>query len=372
MYSKSIIAFALAGLVASQPLQHHAHKREAEPEPVDVYVTELFTAYVTAGGPAPIKTAVAEVADAAAPVAAAVSSVAQQASAPAVPSSVVTVAVPPAATSSSSAGAAASSGSVPNVGAGSAGALGISYSPYNSDGSCKSADQVKSDLAPLSGYRVIRLYGVDCNQVANVYNALSPGQQLFLGVFYMDSIVQAIQTMHDGMNGDWSKVHTVSIGNELVNDGKASVEQVGQYVATGKAALTSLGYTGPVVAVDTFIAVINNPGLCAYSDYMAVNAHAFFDSDVTADQAGEWALQQIDRVWFACSGAKSVLISESGWPSRGEPNGMAVPSPQNLQTAISSLKSYIGNDVLLFTAYNDFWKSPGAFDTEQYWGILNV
>jgi exo-beta-1,3-glucanase (GH17 family) len=392
MIAKSVISLALAGLVACQPLHgHHVHKREAAPEPVDVYVTDFFTSYVTVGfvPPTPTPVAPAPTTSSAAPAdtpvgdaannfaAAAESSVSSSTySPPAVsiaPTSLVTVVTTSSSSSSTpastSAAPAASSASAPAAGVGSGGSTGITYSPYNADSSCKSASQVQSDLAQLSGYEVIRLYGVDCNQVGNVYNALASNQKLFLGVFYMNEIQSSIQSMASQMNNDWSKVYTVSIGNELVNDGEATPAQIGQYVATGRSALQSAGYTGPVVSVDTFIAVIENPDLCQYSDYMAVNAHAFFDGTVTADQAGPWALEQIQRVWTACGGAKSVLISESGWPSVGGNNGVAVPSPDNLQAAISSLKSSVGSDVILFSSYNNLWESPGAYGCEQYWGI---
>jgi exo-beta-1,3-glucanase (GH17 family) len=64
------------------------------------------------------------------------------------------------------------------------------------------------------------------------------------------------------------------------------------------------------------------------------------------------------------------MITESGWPSAGENNGVAVPSQDNQDAAISSLKSSIGNDVLLFQSFNNLWKSPGYLNVEQWWGIF--
>lgn len=60
------------------------------------------------------------------------------------------------------------------------GALGMVYSPYNSDGTCKDAGAVKSDLAKLSNYEVIRIYGTDCNQVPNVLAAIAPTRRSLL------------------------------------------------------------------------------------------------------------------------------------------------------------------------------------------------
>jgi exo-beta-1,3-glucanase (GH17 family) len=375
----ALTAISLVASVIAQPINHvhHAHKRDAEPEPVNEYVTVQVTQFVTANGAAPTTTAPAPAATsdvAAAPVVNAVANNSPDAGSPGTTLVTVassTAAAGGAASTPSSAPASSGSNGSPGGSSGSSGAFGLSYSPYTSSGDCKTAGEVQSDLAQLTGFNVIRIYGTDCNQVANVLNALAPGQQLFVGIFDMGSIPSELQTIHDACNGDYSRIHTISIGNELVNSGQASPSQVGAFVSQARGILGGLGYTGPIVAVDTFIAVINNPELCQYSDYMAVNAHAFFDGGVTADQAGSWALQQIQRVYSACSGSKSVLISESGWPSQGESNGVAVPSPANLQAAISSLKGTIGNDVILFSAFNDLWKAPGYLDVEQYWGILD-
>ncbi|SMN22405.1 similar to Saccharomyces cerevisiae YGR279C SCW4 Cell wall protein with similarity to glucanases [Maudiozyma saulgeensis] len=254
---------------------------------------------------------------------------------------------------------------------GSSGVKGVTYSPYNSDGSCKSASQVSSDLAQLTGYPTIRLYGVDCNQVANVLQAKSSSQNVFLGIFDVSQIQSAVDTMKAAIDqyGSWDEVVSVSVGNELVNGGEATPAQVGQYIDTGRAALKAAGYTGPVVSVDTFIAVINNPDLCQYSDYMAVNAHAFFDKNTVASDSGSWLLQQIQRVWTACDGAKDVVITESGWPSQGQTYGVAVPSKDNQKAAVSAITSSCGDSTYLFTAFNDLWKADGEYGVEKWFGI---
>uniref|UniRef100_A0A060T559 ARAD1B07854p n=1 Tax=Blastobotrys adeninivorans TaxID=409370 RepID=A0A060T559_BLAAD len=363
---------ALASLAIAQPM-HHVHKRE----PDVVVVTEHYTKMVTvvagqqqqqqqqqqtsvAPSPEPQPTTMKVVAAAK-----------QDDSGSSAAASSASSQAPASSQAASSAPAASSSSSGSSGSSGSTGGTGISYTPYSDNGGCKSADEVKSDLSSLQDYSIIRLYGVDCSQVENVANAIGDNQKLFLGLFDMGSIENDIDSMYKQLGNSWDKVDTVSVGNELVNGGQASVEQVGQYVQTAKSKLSSLGYNGPVVAVDTFIAVINNPGLCDHSDYMAVNAHAFFDTNTEASQAGSWAQQQVDRVSDACGGSKKVVITESGWPSQGDSNGKAVPSKENQKSAISSLRDHVGDKVFLFTAFNDMWKSPGYLNCEQYWGFLS-
>lgn len=361
--SKLVVAASMAMttlLATAQPVHvHNMHKRQ------DV---EAVTVTVTVGVDAAAATPAEDVAAAVNDVAAAASVVSSAAAAAAVTTTSV-------AAVASSTSAAASSSSSSSSGSFTGGAKGIVYSPYKVGG-CKTADEVKSDIAQLSGYEVIRIYGVDCDQVPNVLAALASNQKVFFGIFDVANIESGLKTIADGVSqhGGWDVVHTISIGNELVNNGQATVDQIAGYISTAKSVLSGLGYTGPVVSVDTFIAVINNPGLCALSDYIAVNAHAFFDGQIKAEDSGKWVLGQIQRVWSACNAQgvqKSVFITESGWPSQGDTNGVAVPSKENQEACVSSIKSIAGDSTILFTAFNDYWKADGPYNAEKYWGVYS-
>ncbi|ODV82423.1 glycoside hydrolase family 17 protein [Suhomyces tanzawaensis NRRL Y-17324] len=335
MLFKSLATAALAASAFAAPLQHQHHQHQER----DV-VTKVVV--VTAGG---------EV------------------------SSVPTT-VPEAPSGSSSSAPSGSDSSVPqpsSSGSFSGGAKGITYTPYSNSGGCKSAQEVASDLKQLSGYEIIRIYGVDCDQVSSVLAGKAAGQKVFAGIFNMNSISSDVQTLASAVKaapGGWDNIHTVSIGNELVNSGQANAGQVAGYVAEGKSALKAAGYSGPVVSVDTFIAVMNNPALCEHSDYIAVNAHPFFDGGIAANNAGKWVLDQIQNVALTC-GSKSVLITETGWPHQGQNNRDAVPSKSNQQAAISDIKSKCGDDVLLFSGFDEAWKADGAYNVEKYWGFLS-
>lgn len=349
----AMVASALAQPVQQQQHQHHQHEKKA-------VVTHTVVVTVGAGANAEVTTLPAISLSVASTITVSSQSVVNNVVPSVVPTGTASGTSTYTATSSTSSSTSSFSGA----------AKAITYSPYASDGSCKSASTVASDLAQLTSFEIIRIYGVDCNQVENVLAALAPGQKLFAGIYYVNAISSGVATLAAAVknNGGWSRVHTVSIGNELVNGGEATTAQVKAYVDEGRTALTAAGYTGSVVSVDTFIAVINNPALCGYSDYIAVNAHAYFDGYVTAEQAGDWVLLQIERVATVCTG-KSVFITETGWPTKGNANGVAVPSTANQKAALASISEKCGNDVTFFTAFNDLWKSDGSYGVEKYWGI---
>jgi len=378
MLFKSVVLGLLAAQVFAQPLEgEHQHKHQHEKKDVKV-VTKVNVVTVTAGYGAEELTSsvVLSTPTNAVSINTDTSSYAAQAkpssfSNPSTFETKVSTTYTPSSTAGSD--STETSDSAPSGGAGAAGAKGITYTPYSDNGGCKTYSEIASELKQISDYDIIRLYGVDCDQVNAVLANKASHQKVFAGIFDVSDISGGIKTLASAVenNGGWDHIDTVSVGNELVNNGQANPSQISSYVKEAKSALESAGYSGPVVSVDTFIAVINNPELCKYSDYMAVNAHAFFDGHYTADQAGKWVLQQIQRVYTACGGDKRVFITETGWPSKGDSNGEAVPSPENQSAAIKSIKDTCGDASTLFTAFNDMWKSPGAFNAEQYWGILN-
>ena len=250
--------------------------------------------------------------------------------------------------------------------------LGVTYSPYNEDNSCKSSSQVSQDLSMLSSYGVIRLYGVDCDQVANVASA-SSSAGLILGIFDLSSIQQAVSTMKSGLKGDWSRVHAVSVGNELVNTGAASAEQVIAAIGTARSALQGAGYSGPVVTVDTMTAMAAHPELCQASDFCAINCHAFFDGNTLPQDAGKFVSDWASKISKLAGSGKKTVVTESGWPTRGGSNGVAIAGQSEHDTAIASLKqAFSGGDLLLYSAFNTLWKqdSGSTYGCEKYWGLM--
>ncbi len=249
---------------------------------------------------------------------------------------------------------------------------GVSYSPYNADGTCKSASQVANDFKIVTEFSIIRLYGTDCDQIPNVLAAVKDkGISLFLGIFDLTKIPSECKAIVEAVNGDWSAINTVSVGNELINNGKASVTEVTAAIDQVRAALGPTGYNGPVVTVDTMTAMKANPELCHASDFCAINCHAFFDGNVPAEGAGHFVLDWAQQVSEA-AGGKTVVISETGWPTRGDTNNKAVPSKENHDKAIASIKQHIPDNLILFSAFNELWKkdSENTHNAEKFWGIL--
>ncbi|RFU30976.1 hypothetical protein B7463_g5352, partial [Scytalidium lignicola] len=397
----AISAIALLQLSVAQPHGHrHEHwrrhqKRDAVATVVDtVYVPEVIvwvdedgnpvstattnvpvpTTFVSSS-PAVVPSATGTPASAPAPAPAQADNAAAVAQAPSPASS---AAASPATSSATSAPAPAYGGGSSAGGSASGSGYGFSYSPYTASGACKTQDQVNTDLAAIgSGYSIVRIYGTDCNQVHTVLSAAKThGFKLFAGVFDIQNLNDEISIIVSAANGDWSQFDTISIGNELVNSGTADAATVVAAIGTARALLKNAGYTGKIVTVDTLVATRQNPILCGASDVCAVNSHPFFDGNTNAEDAGNFLTTQIASLKSVLADANQpILITETGWPSAGQPNGVAVPSPANQQTAITAIKSAFASNpasVILFSTYNDQWKQDSAytFGAEKFWGFL--
>ena len=111
-----------------------------------------------------------------------------------------------------------------------------------------------------------------------------------------------------------------------------------------------IGYKGPISTVPTWVEMMNNPVLCD-ADRVTVNAHPFYDGNVNAAGAGNFinnaVLPNIRRVCAPYSAVKNVIITESGWPSRGANFGAAVPSLANEQAALKSPNCVAGSTKII-------------------------
>jgi len=181
----------------------------------------------------------------------------------------------------------------------------------------------------------------------------------------LSSLNSQITTITQAANGNWANFETIAVGNELVFRGEATVAQVVAAVGTTRTNLRAAGYTGSVVTVDTIATIRANPSLCTTSDYCAVNVHPFYNG-VAASAAGSTIKSQVTALQSVVGTAKSIVITETGWPTQGNAVGNAVPSVANQKTAITSIKNAFSSSVIFYSAFDTLWAAPG----EQHWGIL--
>ncbi|KAK2738557.1 hypothetical protein FQN57_006979 [Myotisia sp. PD_48] len=274
--------------------------------------------------------------------------------------------------------------------------LGVTYAAFRDDGKCKSPEDVMNDFKTIdaNGFDNIRSYGVECNQVPNMLKAARQyKKKLFLGVHDIKNVDKELGVIIEATKKNWADIVGISIGNEEVfralnekRDATAAAKAVITALKRAREILAKEKYTKGIVTVDEVGAVLKHPELCLNSDFCAVNAHPFFNLQLSGPgKSGRFVLDQVNLVKDRMKKErptwdKPVIIMESGWPhggNRGSPAALQ-PNAANQKLALDSLKSAFLRDnkpngeLYLFSAFDEKWKpnNPQTAGVEKFWGVI--
>lgn len=255
--------------------------------------------------------------------------------------------------------------------------VALTYSPYNSDGTCRSADNVYKDLQLIkaSGVSQVRIYGTDCNSLQTVQPACAKlgikiNQGLWIGSSGVTSIDNGVKAIIEyGQKNGWDIFEYITIGNEAIISGFCSVSDLISKIQSVKAQLKAAGYPGLVTTSEPPVTFENHPELCTSSgiDFVGVNPHSYFNSEIEAANSGAFVKGQVDLIKKTC-GTSNVVVTETGYPSNGNANGKNIPSAANQKLAIESILKELNGQVTILSYFNDVWKNPGPYGIEQSFG----
>jgi len=135
----------------------------------------------------------------------------------------------------------------------------------------------------------------------------------------------------------------------------------------------------PVTTNDTWYELMRNPDVMAECDIILANFYSFWepywhdgDGGVPVEKAMQ-ALNYNYQNLCDAVGNKPVIVGEVGWPSDGDPNGLAIPSPENAAFFFLNFASWArANDVPYFSfeAFDEAWKaSYEPSNVGDHWGL---
>ena len=76
--------------------------------------------------------------------------------------------------------------------------LGVTWDAYSDSAHCKLTEEIASDFSRMKGYKIIRIYGTDCDQVPlAVQNALKNGQKLMGGAYIQSNDMNELTSAID-------------------------------------------------------------------------------------------------------------------------------------------------------------------------------
>ena len=253
---------------------------------------------------------------------------------------------------------------------------GLCYGPFrdNQDpdkGVFPSIDEINSDLEFISKVtNSIRTYGSSDNPEKITEICCKYKIKCSLGVWLSKynienrkEIESAIKLSNSGLDC----LDFVIVGNEVLLRQDMSEKELIAFIREVKNKVKV-----PVTTADTWAVWKNSPYLASEVDYILVHIHPYWEG-VNIEDAAKYVIG-IYHDLKALYPNKKIVIGETGWPSKGESKGNAVPSPENQKkffAEFTELAEKEGIEYYYFSCFDEKWKSRDEGKVGGAWGIFN-
>lgn len=166
--------------------------------------------------------------------------------------------------------------------------------------------------------------------------------------------------------GQQNHVDLAIVGSEVLFRGDLSPEQLLTYLDRVKTALPHV----PVTTADTHRHLLEHPEVLQAVDAVFMNHYGYWEG-IGVEQAIP-ALHTAYQELGNSAGRKTIIVSESGWPSCGETIGEAVASPENAQYFLGEFINWAQTNhvpYFYFEAFDEPWKVASEGPQGACWGI---
>jgi len=166
--------------------------------------------------------------------------------------------------------------------------------------------------------------------------------------------------------GESGFVDIAVVGNETLMRGELSEEELLAYINRVKKALPGI----PVGYVDAYYQFEKRSKLIDACDVILVNCYPFWEG-CNIDQSSIY-LKQMYAVTQQFAKGKPVIITETGWPNKGDSLQSAKPTENNaMKYFIDSSNWAQKNEIPLFyfSSFDESWKVHHEGDVGARWGI---
>lgn len=164
-------------------------------------------------------------------------------------------------------------------------------------------------------------------------------------------------------------VDIAAVGNEVLYRKDLTEEELLGYIARVKEALPDI----PVGYVDAYYEFSIKPGITAACDLVLANCYPYWEGCHI-----DYSLMHIKQMYYQALHAgkgKKVIITETGWPSRGTGLHDAQPSEINALRYFLNVQQWSAeNDIEMFyfSSFDESWKVGAEGDVGAYWGLWDV
>ncbi|RJX26448.1 MAG: glycosyl hydrolase [Acholeplasma sp.] len=158
----------------------------------------------------------------------------------------------------------------------------------------------------------------------------------------------------------------IAIGNEVLLREDFEVEQLIEYIRRVKQAVPHV----PVGYVDAYYMFVNYPEIVDECDVLFANCYPFWEH-CALEISVEYMKKMYELVSKNAKG-KQVVISETGWPTKGETYGAAQPSYANAMRYFIHTFEWANKEniqLFYFSSFDEVWKINHEGEYGAYWGL---
>ncbi len=256
---------------------------------------------------------------------------------------------------------------------------GITYSPshmfsqrdHEKDVTPEHIDRDLKQLSQLTAH--IRTYTVDegMDRVPDI--ARRYGMTVSLGIWIGPDLEENEKQIALGIKTALANRRTVDrvfVGNEVIERGDLSTEQLSAYMKRVRAALPN---RIKVTTAEPWSTWLLAPELAKNADIIAIHLLPYWEGVYISGSLG--SLQRwFDDVANQYPG-KPIIIGEVGWPSEGPARRASEPSLANeayFDRAFVQLAMEKGYDYYLVEGYDQPWKNDLEGSVGAYWGLFDA
>ena len=161
-------------------------------------------------------------------------------------------------------------------------------------------------------------------------------------------------------------VDIAAVGNEVMYRGDLTEEQLLDYIYLVKEALpdVTVGY------VDAYYEFSHRPKITEACDVILSNCYPYWEG-CDIDNSLNHMQQMYGQATHAGNG-KKVIITETGWPSKGTNLKGAFPSEENAMRYFINAQAWAAKEnieLFYFSSFDESWKVGPEGDVGAYWGL---
>jgi len=161
-------------------------------------------------------------------------------------------------------------------------------------------------------------------------------------------------------------VNIAVVGNEALLRDELTELEIINYIRQVKKAIPNI----PVGYVDAYYQFIERPALVEVCDIILINCYPFWEGS-NIKIASTYLKHMYDATKNIAKG-KPVIITETGWPNKGERINGAIPSQKNAIIYFIKSNNWAQENniqVFYFSSFDESWKVHHEGDVGQRWGI---